>query len=408
MLSISDFDDLMPITMTIIASINVTEINLAAIFLFLPTTKNCLPKDYSFQRKQGKIILPKELNIPGEIISMRFGSQVRGIVRSEKSRAFPNAVIIDIGTSDRIISVKLSKSIEFTGPRSFDTAKEAIGYIINYIKETQETINIIQRDKVKALNIMNKFLNRDNSHLDDEELRIWTVFDNVTNQMADDDIKKVLEMVVNFNHFLYQGNLEVSDYKSDMVNIQFNLGHPISLIDLSEIIDEPFYCKYSNAYKSNYIIIIFPFVKYDKITGFPKDSRHTIQVSKTGHVKHSGPDLESMKPVYYAFMRKLILAEEKVISSTDTIITTKVIGPSIIVSMEEYNNIIAKRQKLKKDIVDGLVPIAKSNKKFFSTQSIVEEVRGIADAPVSDVEYCVFTEDEVRCIPYSRDSVQCQ
>ena len=86
-----DFDVLEPVTMTIIASLGLSDINLAAIFNLLPVTNLVLPVGMHFQRKQGKIRIPPELNRPGEIMSMRWSGNVRGIVRSEKARSFPPA-----------------------------------------------------------------------------------------------------------------------------------------------------------------------------------------------------------------------------------------------------------------------------------------------------------------------------
>src|SRR5665648_400852 len=88
-----DFDRLKPVTMTVIVSYDVQELNLPALFMFLPVTDQVLPPHLSVQKKQGKIRLPPELNRPGEILSMRYNKQVRGIIRSENAKSFPHLII---------------------------------------------------------------------------------------------------------------------------------------------------------------------------------------------------------------------------------------------------------------------------------------------------------------------------
>src|SRR5437870_5834649 len=89
-----NFAMMKPVTMTVIASYDVGELNLAGLFAFLPVTDQCLPAHLNFKKKQGKIRLPPELNRPGEILSMRYNKQVRGIVRSETAKSFSHSIII--------------------------------------------------------------------------------------------------------------------------------------------------------------------------------------------------------------------------------------------------------------------------------------------------------------------------
>jgi hypothetical protein len=124
------FEDLNPVLMTIIIEYDITTINLPAIFVFLPVTKSSINNQY-LSKKQGKIHLPDYLNQPGEIISMRYANNVRGIVRSKSPTSFPHSIILDIGTRDRITSVELSKTIELRGLRSFETAHEVFGYLVS-------------------------------------------------------------------------------------------------------------------------------------------------------------------------------------------------------------------------------------------------------------------------------------
>src|SRR3990170_3961890 len=138
-----DFDVLEPVTMTIIASLGLSDINLAAIFNLLPVTNLVLPVGMHFQRKQGKIRIPPELNRPGEIMSMRWSGNVRWIVRSEKARSFPHSIIIDVGTTNQIVSLKLSRSIKFTTKR-VSYAKEAYQIITDLLRRCQEDLNLIR------------------------------------------------------------------------------------------------------------------------------------------------------------------------------------------------------------------------------------------------------------------------
>src|SRR5579885_830950 len=89
---IYDFDNLKPILMTLIIEYDVDNLNLPALYVLIPATKLKIHNN-SFIKKQGKIQFPRELNIPGEILSMRYMNNTKGIIRSKKPTCFPNAII---------------------------------------------------------------------------------------------------------------------------------------------------------------------------------------------------------------------------------------------------------------------------------------------------------------------------
>jgi hypothetical protein len=148
------FEDLNCCTMTVIVTYDVSTLNLPGIFSIMNVTKEKIPKGMELQKKQNKIVLPPELNIPGEIISMRFNGQTRGIVRSLSKKKFLHAIIIDIGWPGKIVSFKLSRGIiEFTGVTNYETAKNVANLVLSYINSDQEKIMYLRKNILLAKDI---------------------------------------------------------------------------------------------------------------------------------------------------------------------------------------------------------------------------------------------------------------
>lgn len=357
---IYDFNLLKPVTMTVIASYDIDELNLPAIFVFLPVTQKRLPAHLNVQKKQGKIRLPTEFNIPGEILSMRYNNQVRGIVRSEKAKSFSHSIIIDIGTSDRIISVKLSRKLEFTGPTSIGIAREAAEHILSQIKQCQEDLQFIQDNAEKSMEIKAPFLKAEEINEKDEvESRIWKIFTEKTRGYPQEHVEEFLNFMLSFSRPLYTGSLKLYEFECEMANILFNLGYPINQLAFVDIMNQaPFRCTFNNYKTASSVAVYYYYTKYDRNTGQPKQAKHTIRVNRSGHVRHSGPNLESMKAVYYAFMQRVIHHHEEIRSVENKKKQLRIDGPGRCLSIAEWKDTIHGENNLRQKVIDGDVPIA--------------------------------------------------
>lgn len=364
-----DFSQLFPCTMTVIASYDVDELNLAGLFTFLPVTSRSLPPHSNPQKKQGKIRLPPELNHPGEILSMRYNKQVRGIVRSENTKSFSHCIIIDVGTSQRIISVKLSRTLELTGPTSFEIAREAATTVLGYVKRCQENLDFIRSHRESAIQIKHKFLHAisggevDVNKNDETENKIWEIYREQTKGYAIDKVNDFLDFILNFNRNLYTGTLEINEMESEMVNILYNLGFSINQVAFARIMNNsPFECKFTNAKSASAVNVFYHYVKTDRTTRQPKPAKHTIRVNKSGHVRHSGPNLEAMKPVYYAFIQRVLQSHNEIQSIENGKQQLRLAGISKSISIKEWKEILNREEELRRKILESNVPIATGEK----------------------------------------------
>lgn len=372
---VAKFGDLKPVTMTIIASLNVSEFNLAAIFALLPVTKQSLPEGIHLQRKQGKIKLPPELNKPGEIISMRWDNHVRGIVRSEVVKSFPHSIILDIGTSKQIISMKLSKTIELTGPRSAELAQEASESIICLVRQCQDDLNLVRKYPELSTLIQEKYLDSDNDECDvnfveellslsqyesvdpDDIHRIWSFYKRTSGETIHQK-NSFFKFLNNFSGNLFTGELRLGKFEYEMVNLHFHLGYTINQARLTEVMNEyPFVAIFNTLKGSLPVKVYYYYTKKERSTGNSVKAKHTIQINKSGHVRHSGPNLEAMKPVYYAFIKRTLLNRDKIRSTEHSTHKIKT-GNQVIFSPGEWKAKLDSEQKLISRIINNEIAIA--------------------------------------------------
>ena len=359
---IFDFDRLKPVTMTVIASYDVGELNLPAIFTFLPVTEQVLPAHLNIQKKQGKIRLPPELNRPGEILSMRYDKQVRGIMRSEKAKSFSHSIIIDLGTSERIISVKFSRTLEFTGPTSIDIAREAAESLLGHAKRCQADLELVRAHRDRALALKDQFVqgNFSGQEFNEVDNQIIDIFRKQTRGYPPDKIDIFLDFMINFNRNLYTGTLALGNFECEMANILFNLGYPINQVSFVKIMNQaPFRCNFNNYKSASAVVVCYDYIKYDRNTGQPKQAKHTIRVNKSGHVRHSGPNLQAMKEVYYAFMQRVLQNYQEVQSVETSKQQLRIVGPAKSLSISDWKDFIRNEEELRDRVIRGDVPIAK-------------------------------------------------
>ena len=375
-----DFDRLKPVTMTIIVPYDVQELNLPAIFMLLPVTDQTLMAHHTFQRKQGKLKLPPELNIPGQILSMRYDKQVRGIIRSESARSFSHSIIIDVGTSERIVSVKLSRTLELTGPTSMEIAREAAQHVIDHVKRCQASLEFIRAHQEEAIKVRDqcielisrirdivgveitlKYLNDFAATLNPVQTKIWDFFRHQIKGYSYDRIPDFLNFLIHFGRNLYTGTLTLGHFECEMVNIQFNLGYAINQVAFARVMNNmPFVCNYNNVKSAAAVNVCYYYIKHDRNTGHPKQAKHTIRVNKSGHVRHSGPNLEMMKSVYYAFIQRTLQWYTQVQSAEarQTKHQLRVVNQPKRLSIFEWREFLRQEEDLRQRILRGDVPIA--------------------------------------------------
>jgi hypothetical protein len=357
---IYDFDMLKPVTMTVIASYDVEELNLPAIFTFLSVTNAQLSAHLNFQKKQGKIRLPSELNVPGQIFSMRYNKQVRGIMRSEKAKSFSHSIIIDMGTSERIISVKLSRKLEFTGPTSIEIAREAAESLLTQIANCQKDLEFLQENQSRCSALKDLFVQNNELQTNDPtDKRIWKIFQEKSRGYPPESLEMFLDFMIQFNRPLYTGSLKLNQFECEMANILFNLGYPINQLAFVKVMnDEPFRCTFNNYKTASSVAVYYDYIKYDRSTGQPKQAKHTIRVNRSGHVRHSGPNLEMMKAVYYAFMKRVIANYDEIQSVENKKKQIRVDLPGRSLSIKEWRAVLHEEENLRQKVLTGQVPIA--------------------------------------------------
>ena len=388
---IYEFSSYKPITMSVIGSYDVGELNLPAIFLFLPVTDQILSRQMPLQKKQGKICFSPELNRPGEILSMRYDKQVRGIIRSDEPKSFPHSIIIDIGTSDRIISMKLSRSLKLNGPRSMEVATEAVNAVFTHIKNTQADLEFIRTHSERAYQLKEELVSCykagflfDESETNKTDNRIVKIFKQQIRGYPVDRIEGFLDFMLSFNRNLYTGTLQLTKLESEMVNIQFNLGFAINKVAFYGCMnEEPFTANYNTVKPAAPVNVNYKYTKYD-LTGQAIEAKHSIRVNRSGHVRHSGPNLAAMEPVYYGFIKRVLENISKIQSVESGKLKLKLIPSTKSYSVNEWLEVIRKQEDLREKILTGVFPIAMGEQLTVKVQEPIIKAADIQHAILND------------------------
>lgn len=398
--------------MTSLLEYDSTEFNLWGVFVLLPVTKAKIDMTKVHARKQNKIVLPPELNIPGEIISMRFKGIVRGIKRSENPGFFAHSIIMDIGAKGKTMALKLSKgTMEFTGATSTLMTIETANILLNHIKQAQENI-LFMRDHLNLVYHINEHISKygefptpnfllfnkretvakderrdlpkdsaiekekskeelyelvEKAVFTEEEKLIGYQYEKIINfymqKYGDYERSDILQFLTQFAEdktlFLYEGSLKIGKSTSEMTNMLWNLGFPIIQSELASVMNSPpFICKYTNANNSFSVTVLHYYEKIERTTGKKILSPHTIRVNRSGHVTYSGPDRDLMESLYYAFMKKIILNFDRIRSTEKTKQVIRIRKSNRIMSVAEWKRMILNEVQLREEILTGKVPVA--------------------------------------------------
>lgn len=142
-MSIVDFDSLKVTTMTVIVEL-IGDAEIEYIFPLLNFTRLDLPKK-TRQTKKFKIPF---CDIPGAILSARYKDITRGIVKSKSNKYFRNSITIDLCTSRKHVSIKLSRNIiHMCGPDSRELVVESAEHILKHIKSIQSDLDYIKENR---------------------------------------------------------------------------------------------------------------------------------------------------------------------------------------------------------------------------------------------------------------------
>jgi len=351
-LPIFRFDQLKVVMMVVITTLN-TDLNLPGIFSLLPVTRMFFQPGQKIQKKQGKIKFTPEMNVPGEILSMRFNNEVRGIVRSEEAASFPHMIIIDIGTPSRPVSVKLAETIEITGPDSFEIAQMAVEYILDHIRNAQIKLSLLQDNPETVFKILTS------DSLDDSPLEadIRKIIFEWIGDIPLEEAQPLLTAVLGIKP-LFTGSLTTNSYESEMINVCYELGFPVNRLAMTEVMNRPpFEAPYNNAVTSRAVKIHYYYHKPSRQAKKPIESKQTLTVNLSGYVTHSGKDFESIERVYYSFM-KIILENQAKVTSQMSLPPRRIkYRPNpIIMSEDDYQKLMDERRQLQDDILNDRVP----------------------------------------------------
>lgn len=150
MSKIVNFEDVKVTTMTVVVILE-GNVNIESAFPLLPITRLELGEIKS--TRMFKIPWPGKEHA-GSIFSAKFAGITRGLIKSSKGKSFRNSVGIEICTSKKNISSKLSKNkIHMCGSNSKELAIETAQHIINHLINIQNELDFIlehitERDEV--------------------------------------------------------------------------------------------------------------------------------------------------------------------------------------------------------------------------------------------------------------------
>lgn len=350
------FEKLEPTTITLTVPLpHITVLNLKAIYLLLPLSPYAIHHTNILRSKQGKVIYPIEYNVPGEILSLRYGEYTRGIKRTN-SAAFPTSITIDIGTSIRPISIKFSQTIKLTGAPNFKIVDEAVNNLLQQIIQANEYLKYVQNNLEIAFVVRQKFFDRQANYTPEEQT-IKDIFNLWTREFSTDDEKIGFldTFILEFSGALYEGELTPGKCQSEMINLPFELGFTVNQQAIAKVFNEyPFECCYNNVRTSTTIMVIYHTHKIDR-QGKKIPAQYSFRINKSGYVTHSGSSLEEMKYVYYQFLKQILLHLPELKSIEDYSRKVKIKPMNVIYDIHQWYQLVRENYALQQSILEQYV-----------------------------------------------------
>lgn len=381
-----------PVTMTMLVKLGIKSINLAAVFALLKATSKSMPPGYKYKKKSKKIQLPPELNFPGKIISMRYLNEVKGINRSTDLTPFPHSIILDVGTGQgRFVSIKLSTTIQITGPNSEDMAMMVVNSVVGKIIWCQESLELARANLELSIKIRDKMIANRNG------FENGNGFENVNEEIDLSDLSeteeeigkrlyhffrsrtkyKSLDHLINFFQFvfsegsLYQGEMTIGKPEYEMVNLHFHLGYPINQTKMTEVMNiYPFEASFKSIKNSSPVVVLYRYLKEDRNTNKKSLKKHTFRINQSGHVKYSGPSLDLMEPVYNLFMHRTLMHYRSIQSEDQKKIQLTVKGKGKVISLSEWKKYLTDEKEVTRKFLENEYLMAQGE-----TLKIEEEIK---------------------------------
>lgn len=282
----------LPTIMTIVIKID-CYINRSKIFSLLPIKRINLDQNI-VMKKSGKYEIPW----PGEqghILSVTSGQYVRGIRKKDNQKSFRNSVMLIISIEDedetedkkrfKNIDIKIFKKVlHICGCQKIKQGENAVGLFFAILEFLQDKLNWIYNNKVKYLKCLEcieritkgvlkkskkgekyydikyyeteeieEFARKKKFPLDIFKLLISYSYDYENHE----DYICFLKSIVDLGN-IYDGNLEILELKTPMVNYNYGLAYEIDRLDLQKAIKEypEFHVFYNNMIHTHAKIIL--------------------------------------------------------------------------------------------------------------------------------------------------------
>nr|QBK92028.1 MAG: transcription factor TFIID [Pithovirus LCPAC304] len=351
-MEIKPFKGLNVTTMTLIARFG-GKIYLDPIFCLLPITWIEMP----VKKRQTKKVKIPHCKILGSLLSLRFRGFTRGIFRTASKKHFRNSITMDISTSLKNISLKLSeRSIQMCGPTSVEMGQEAITHLFRHIHTLQHFLDYMNDHMEQARFTVEKLtqwtlgqetirVSRDVRQYDNVLLAITEDHDDfeviVPKEKELDQASKKYpaqfdkkiaqfllqfcpefayhsQLIDNFQHILetqrvIDETLHCNHIYKAMVNYNYHLDFRVNRDHLKHVFDEAqeWTARYDPRLDHT-VTLQIPYIVPPELQFMRKKGKkhcHTFMVQKSGVITQSGPDEEMMKDAYYQFMK--IIGENK-------------------------------------------------------------------------------------------------
>lgn len=314
------------------------------------------------KRQKKKFELP-HCDTPGAILSMRYSGDTRGIIRSTSKSFFKNSITIDLSTSSKNVSIKLSQSkIQMCGASSEEQGREGAQHLIDHLLLIQDNLDYIQKHTDQAAetfkwickeskgNDLNRPMYKTITKIvyDEEKKEEVEIKEQVfSHNEKDNEIiiledlssapnKKIAEFLLrqqtDFTYYSYFVSeldwilslervttqpLNIKKVLKAMVNFNYNLGFNVNRFALYENMlgRNGFVSSYDNCVE-HCVKIKLPYKADDEEGNVRRKNKipcHCFLIYKSGVVTQTGPGEEKMKEAYELFWKSINEIRDKIV-----------------------------------------------------------------------------------------------
>lgn len=280
------------------------------------------------EAETGKPLTMEHKFKPGTIINGRNIKHRRGFFEGKydpESEAFKNSFSANVAATLKIVNVKVpADSIQITGAKSLDNAREAVSYIIESAYQADSMLKLFRRNREAIIEWMKQATYDPTTYVyqqGDEFIPYTRMNDRFDVSKSPDpyvcgymmELVRDYDLHENFcklldhlntieDNIIISGPYDIDHVTISTINLNYSLGTNIRRCVLDSIMQHyPQYC-------SRYVNAIEQKVSIDQVcTELPRrgakkiQPKHSIQVHGTGMVTQSGPRPDKMKKVYNEF-----------------------------------------------------------------------------------------------------------